>query len=202
MPRVQVFILPPDIINLKYHRLNVELKVMTFHQQEGRRVIYVFGHDLKNGDGYRMNLTEGTVASSNAVKIDQLFTKTKVLLGEESSQSSQSSVAMDVMCLLDYLILGIKDMPFDKLKERADKLIIEPSGVNPVINYRCLGQLLSHQVSGDEILKGLKVEGFDISGRRLKENYLSGWNYERSGEVASLTELLLQPSLQNPNTGE
>jgi hypothetical protein len=45
--------------------------------------------------------------------------------------------------------------------------------------------LANHQVSGDEIIKGLKANGFNLSVK-LQESYLGGWN----ADGLSLVELL------------
>lgn len=55
----------------------------------------------------------------------------------------------------------------------------------PPTEKRLLVALANHQVSGDEIIKGLKANGLDLNVK-LQESYLGGWN--ASG--CSLVELL------------
>lgn len=202
MPNVVLYILPPDIINLKHHRLNVELRLMTEHRAQGKRVMNVFGLDAKTNVGYRMNLIEGTLSSSDVTRIERLTSEVRSYLRQDFKAETEAFRSLQMMKLLDYLVLGVEITDPEKLQERAQKLKIQITDISPAINYRCLNQLLSHQVSGDEVLKGLKVEGFDISGYKLRENYLCGWNLEYDGEPVHLSRILLSPSLQKETTSE
>lgn len=56
---------------------------------------------------------------------------------------------------------------------KADKLL--PEGVQTIA---CL---VSRQVSGDEILKGLRVREIVVTGK-LQMSYIGGWNYFVNGK--------------------
>lgn len=73
-------------------------------------------------------------------------------------------------------------------KLHANKLKVEPIqlGFNPTYGsvipqdgLRFLAALMSHQVKGDEMVKGLRALGVKVDVK-LQDNYLGGWNIECS----------------------
>lgn len=50
--------------------------------------------------------------------------------------------------------------------------------------------LLSHRVSGDDVLKGLRAEGVDVTGWKLTNHYLGGWLVKSEDKLVPVAELL------------
>lgn len=50
--------------------------------------------------------------------------------------------------------------------------------------------LTSHQVSGDQILKGLRAKGVRLSVSKLSENYLGGWIITKDDHYISVSEMI------------
>jgi len=72
------------------------------------------------------------------------------------------------------------------LKERAKRAAAEGEvAALSTSDKRFVVALANHQVSGDEVIKGLKANGFNLSVK-LQESYLGGWN----ADGLSLVELL------------
>ena len=65
-------------------------------------------------------------------------------------------------------------------------LIIENMSETVIQTLTCL---VSRQVSGDEILKGLRARDIKVSGK-LQMNYLGGWNYVVNGKSCHVGSFL------------
>lgn len=67
--------------------------------------------------------------------------------------------------------------------------------VNHVYSFtlvRLIKALVSHQVSGEDILKGLRLDMNQgtLTGAKLIENHLGGWNFIHEGKYTDLSKLL------------
>lgn len=127
--------------------------------------------DLQGKGFYSLNLTFGYLRVANR-NLQGLILMAK---GGRYSMHSVMWMNYDTRKAEEF-----KGVTLDK-KELCDKDGMLAADVASPELIQVLSCLVSRQVSGDEILKGLRVRDIVVSGK-LQMSYIGGWNYFVNGE--------------------
>lgn len=138
--------------------------VLYLYDQEGSEVLCT---DLQGKNFYSLNLSFGYLRVANRNQ------QAAVLMAKGAQYSSYDHAVtwMNYDTRKAEKFIGVTLDKENWLE--GNHLIIENMSQEVIQVLVCL---VSRQVSGDEILKGLRVRGIKVSGK-LQMNYLGGWTY-------------------------